>query len=156
MAELHPINRTLLAILDNQVARTACAFAGLNDQVYRREPGGDCKSIAQIGAHLVHLRRFQLTLLGSPLADEVADPQTAGAMANLLDKLEQATRLFRQAIEDHDPDDWFCVPDPPRQGRWGDEPTLVRISRPLNDLTNHLGAIRAIRRILGELAAETQ
>lgn len=156
MSELHPINRCLLVILENQVARTKAALCDLPEDLYDAAPGGDCKSIRAIGAHLILLRRFQLTLLDSPLADRVAEPNSATNPKDLLRALEEAAELVRQAITAHDPEDWLALPDPPRDGKWGEDPTLLRVTRPLNDFVNHLGAIRAIRRIHGKPADRTQ
>jgi len=156
MAATNLINQTLLTILDNQAARCACAFEDLTSEVFEAAPGGDCHSIREIGKHLLHLRRFGLTLLESSLAAQVADPASLNASAELLKKLDQATELLRRGITDHDPDDWYRVPTTPREGPWGDEPTIQRFVRPLNDFANHLGSIRALRRIMGNPAKQTQ
>ena len=156
MAELHPINRTLLTVLDNQVSRTSYALDGLSDAVFDATAGSDCKSIRDIVVHLIQLRRFQLTLLESPLAGEVADSQRSSSLTDMVMQLEMATTKFREAIAMHDPHDWYETPDNPREGPWGEDPTIVRLVRPLNDFTNHLGSIRAIRRIMGSPAEQTQ
>jgi hypothetical protein len=156
MKNQNQINRTLLTILENQAARTQCAFEGLSEQVFEASPGGDCNAISQIGQHLLVLRRFQLTLLESPSAAQVAEPESVDSLDDLVGQLEAATHLVRQAIEVHDADDWYRVPDSPREGPWGEEPTLARLTRPLNDFTNHLGAVRTIRRSLGNPADRTQ
>jgi hypothetical protein len=147
----HPISRTLLSILDNQVARTEAVFENLDESIYRHKPGGECHSIQGIGRHLLLLRRFQLQLLESPLAEQVEVPEKDESIASLLVKIERATNLLREAIISHQPDDWYTPPPAgaPRDGHWGDEPTIQRFVRPFNDFTNHLGSIRAIRRILG-------
>ena len=80
----------------------------------------------------------------------VAIASTAAAIGPL------AASLLREAIETHDPEDWYTVPATPREGRWGEEPTIMRFVRPFNDFTNHLGSIRAIRRILGHPNERTQ
>lgn len=156
MADLHPIARTLLAVVDNQVARTDAALEGLDDAVARTDPGGGCNTILGIGRHLVGLRRFQLMMLGSPRAADIADPSTIDDLHDLRTRLDDATAILRAAVETHDPDDWFHVPSPARDGKWGDEPTIHRLVRPLNDFTNHLGGIRAIRRIRGNANDRTQ
>lgn len=156
MNELDPISRTLLAVLDNQVARTDRALEGLRNDVFDASPGGDCNSIRSIGEHLLQLRKFQLKLLESPLADEVAEPGCVQSPDTLAAKLAEAVDLVRQAIAAHDTDDWFRKPDSPRKGPWGDEPTIQRFAKPLNDFTSHLGGIRTIRRILGDPAEGTQ
>ena len=135
--------------------RTRFALLDLDDETYTRDPGGGCNSIRDIGQHLVKLRDFQLFLLGSDLRQEMPDDQV-GAVDELVSKLGQATDLVRRAIEAHDSEDWHAVPSEPREGPWGELPTLTRVVRPINDFTNHLGAIRAIRRILGNPAEETQ
>lgn len=156
MPDLHPINRTLLTVLENQVSRTTFAFEGLNEAVLDTPPGNDCKSIRGIIVHLIHLRRFQLTLLESPLVQKVADPQDSSVLADLVAQLEKATVNLQEAISIHDPDDWYRTPEIPREGPWGEDPTIIRFVRPLNDFTNHLGSIRAIRRIMGNPAERTQ
>ena len=158
MSTLHPINQTLLAVVDNQIVRTDAALEDLRDDVSRFEPGGDCHSIIGIGRHLLMLRRFQMILLQSPLADRVDDPDTVDGIDELKSKLATATDLLRTAISEHDPEDWQADPSAgaPRPGPWSDEPTLQRFVRPLNDFANHLGAIRAIRRSQGNPAERTQ
>ena len=156
MNELNPISRTLLAVLDNQVARTDRALEGLQSDVFDASPGGDCNSIRSIGEHLLQLRKFQLKLLESPLADKVADPGCVQSPDTLSAKLAEAVDLLRQAIASHDPDDWFRKPDSPRKGPWGDEPTIERFVKPLNDFTSHLGGIRTIRRMSNNPAEGTQ
>ena len=158
MSELHPINRTLLTVLANQIVRTEAAFEDLGDDVFRTEPGGDCKSILEIGRHMLMLRRFQMTLLGSSLAERVVDPDGVERIDDLLAKLASAADLLGQAIGEHDPEDWYAAPPPdqPRPGHWPDDPTIERFVRPFNDFTNHLGAIRAIRRSLGNPIERTQ
>ncbi len=156
MSELHPINRTLLSVLGNQIARTAAAFEGLRDDVFVAEPGGECNSIQRIGRHLINLRKFQLMLLESNQAAKVSAPESVSSIDELLRLLDSATALLRQAIAEHDPNDWYAVPSTPREGKWGDEPTIMRLVRPLNDFTNHLGAARAIRRVMGNGAERTQ
>ena len=146
----------LLAVMDNQVTRTAAAFEDLPDDAFKAEPGGDCHSIAGIGAHLVGLRRFQLSLLGSDKTEQVTVDPAPITVGELMERLVAAEGLVRQAIAEHDLDDWLATPSEPRQGPWGDEPTLLRLVRPLNDFTNHLGAVRAIRRILGCPAQRVQ
>lgn len=151
----HPINQTLLHLLDNQVSRTFFAFEGLDAGVFTLDPGSDCNSIQKIGEHLIVLRGFQLMLLGSELAKEMPE-KSAASLEELLSKLDAATGLVRRAIESHDPEDWYSEPTEPREGPWPELPTLLRIVRPLNDFTNHLGGIRALRRLHGNPAEQTQ
>jgi hypothetical protein len=158
MGSAHPIARTLLSLLDNQVARTEAAFEDLDDTIYRRQPGGECNSIQGIGRHLLLLRRFQLQLLESPFAEQVEVPEKDESIASLLAKIHRATNLLREAIISYQPDDWYTPPPQgaPREGHWGDEPTIQRFARPFNDFTNHVGSIRAIRRILGNPTERVQ
>jgi DinB superfamily len=152
----HPINQTLLHLLDNQADRTHWALEGLDSPIFTRDPDGDCHSIQQIGEHLIELRGFQLMLLGSDLAKDMPEGSVA-SVDELTTKLETATALLVRAIESHDPDDWHAQPTEPRDdGPWNDQPTLIRVIRPINDFTNHLGAIRALRRVFGNPAEQTQ
>lgn len=155
MITSHPINQTLHQLLENQADRTRFALEGLYDDTYTRDPGNGCNSIHKIGEHLIMLRGFQLMLLSSDLGKQMPDG-SAGSVKELVGKLDQATGLVRQAIETHDPEDWHAEPTEPREGPWADRPTLERFVKPMNDFTNHLGAIRAIRRILGNPAEQTQ
>lgn len=156
MSEMHPTNQALITILENQKVRTAAAFEELSAEVYEVEPGGDCNSIRRIGEHLINLRRFQLTMLESSLAEEIPSADEAATLAGLLSALEKGASLLGQAIQDHEPEDWYHVPDPPRDGKWGDEATIIRFTRPFNDFTNHLGGVRVIRRIHGSGVERTQ
>ena len=156
MNRSHPINLALLVLLDNQEARTAAALEGLKEEVFDVPPGGDCHTIRQVAQHLLELRKFQLTLLNSTLAAKVAEPSAVTSLATAEKQLEEAAKLVRQAIQAHNPEDWFAVPAKPREGPWGGEATLSRVMRPINDFTNHLGSIRAVRRILGNPTARTQ
>jgi hypothetical protein len=155
MSQLHPVNQTLLVVLDNQIARTVAAFEGLGESALDAPAGGDCHNIRQIAQHLLGLRKFQLMLLGSPRAEE-KPAEATGTVAEIVAQLAAAAAVVRQAVEEHDPADWSAIPASPRPGRWGDEPTLARFARPLNDFTNHLGAVRALRRMAGHPAARTQ
>ncbi len=153
---MHPINQTLLIVLDNQIARTRAAFDGMDEAAFDAEPGRDCNSIRRIGRHLVALRRFQMELLSCPGAERIDVPERVVSVEDLLARLDGATSHVRSAIAEHDPDDWYAVPDAPRAGKWGDEPTILRFVRPLNDFTNHLGAVRTIRRLCGNPVDRTQ
>ena len=110
MSTLHPINQTLLVVVDNQIARTEAAFEDLRDDVFRAEPGSDCNSILDIGRHLLMLRRFQMMLLQSALTERVDDPETVDGMDELKSKLASATDLLRTAISEHNPEDWHGSP----------------------------------------------
>jgi DinB superfamily len=151
----HSINQTLLDLLQNQIDRTRFALLDLDPDVFTRDPGGGCNSIRNIGKHLVMLRGFQLLLMQSDLRNDMPDDQI-GTVDELVRKLDAATALVRQAIESHDPADWHAEPTEPREGPWAELPTLIRLVRPMNDFTNHLGGIRTIRRIMGNPADKTQ
>jgi hypothetical protein len=148
--------RTLVTILDNQQHRTAAAFEELPETLFSMEPGGDCNTIRDIGLHLLALRKFQLAILGSAEATDIDDKSIPDSIGQLLGRLVDASGVVREAILAHDDDDWYCVPETPRKGMWGDEPTINRFSRPFNDYVNHLGSIRTIRRIAGHGVQRTQ
>jgi hypothetical protein len=156
MSQPHPINQTLLTLLDNQIARTTAAFEDMREETFTAVPGGDCKSIADITSHLFKLRSFQLKLIESSRIEQMPDASAFKSISDHLAALDCAAQLIRDAITEHDPDDWTNTPNPPREGMWGDLPNLTRLTRPFNDFTNHLGSIRAIRRILGDPAQQTQ
>lgn len=146
----------LLEILDNQQRRTEAAFEDLPASMLAAAPGGDCRPIADIGLHLIALRRFLLLILESPRADEIDVEPAPSSVDELLVRLSNATDAVRDAVATYDEDAWRAPPTTPRPGKWGDEPTLVRFCRPLNDYVSHLGSIRAIRRVAGCGAARTQ
>ena len=77
-------------------------------------------------------------------------------LSQLNDALDTGLNLVRRAIIDHDPADWYETPMTPREGPWGEEPTIRRVTRPLNDFVNHLGSIRVIRRMQGCPCERTQ
>ena len=156
MSDIHPTNQVLITILENQMVRTEIAFEGLATETYRAEPGGDCNSLERIGKHLISLRQFQLMLLESPLAEQVPSLIASGSVEELLPALKKAAELVHKAIVQHDPEDWYRVPEPPREGKWGEDPTIIRFARPFNDFTNHLGGVRAIRRIFSCGVEQTQ
>lgn len=156
MTGVDPQTAVLLAILDNQIARTAAALEQLDPAIMDTPWDGDCHSIRGIIGHLHNLRSFQLSLLGSPLQAEMPKLSPTASLDEIGQVLQGAAELVRRALESHDPADWFAVPKEARSGPWGNEPTLIRFSRPLNDFTNHLGAIRALRRIRGNAAPRTQ
>ena len=108
--------------------------------------------------HLTSLTIMNCTAAAahSPLAEQVVEPEMVETRDELIEQLDQAGELHRQAITEHDPEDWYRQPSSPRSGPWGDQPTLVRFARPFNDFTNHLGSIRAIRRLNGNSADRTQ
>ena len=137
----------LVALVENQGVRTAGALAGLREDVFTTHPGGDSRPILEIGEHLLGLRKFVLSLMGS--SSDAIDAGSIESVDDLRQRLAAAGRVLLEAIEAHDPDDWLCVPDEPREGPWGDEPTLRRVVWPLNDYANHLGDVRTIRFILG-------
>ena len=149
------IRDALLAVLDNQATRTEAAFEDLSEEVFRARPGGTCNSILEITRHLVGLRIFQQRLLGHAQAGET-EPKSLDSQAGLLEALGHEHARLREAVAGHPADDWCTRPAAPREGPWGDEPTLNRVVRPLNDFANHLGAVRAIRRIMDSPAERTQ
>lgn len=151
-----PIAATLLAVLDNQVARTHAALSDLPQHVFDAAQPNACNSIRAIGAHLIDLRRFQLGMLGSQRRAGVAPADAGPTPDTLRVALEDAAAQVRAAILEHDPTDWFTAPETPREGKWGDEATMHRFARPFNDYVSHLGAIRALRRQLGSPAERTQ
>ncbi len=152
----HPQTQVLLAFLANQEARTEASMEGISEDILDLVPGGDCQTIRGIVNHLLDLRREQLSLLDVEPQDNIPRLSESASVKEMAKALAQATDRVRTAVEAHDPRDWFVTPPTPRQGPWGADPTLIRFSRPLNDYTNHLGAIRAIRRMYGNPAARTQ
>jgi len=149
MPKLHPVTRACIAILDNQVARTTAALKGLREDVFTAEPGGRTRSIVEIGRHLLSLRRMQARILDAPLPRRAMKANSASSVAALRQTLREAARLLKQAMLEYDPVNWCCKPSRRRRGVWGDRPTIVRLTRVLNDFTSHLGDIRTIRSILG-------
>lgn len=146
----------LIALLDNQIARMHAALEDLPQEAYDAEHPNDCNSIRAIGAHMIMLCRFQLVILESELAASIPDDHAAHTPQQLRELLGASMGQVRAAIIDHDATDWLAQPEPPREGKWGDEPTLARLARPFNDLINHIGAIRAIRRLMGVPNERTQ
>lgn len=153
---LDPQTKVLLAILDNQIARTHAALEDLDPAHLDKPWEGQCQTIRGIIGHLRDLRGFQLLLLQSPLQAQLPKLSATADLAEITQVLDEAAELVCRAIETHDPADWFAPPTEARPGPWADEPTLIRVSRPINDFANHLGAIRALRRILGNPAKRTQ
>ncbi len=151
-----PQTRVLLAVLDNQIARTHAALEDLDPSHLDKPWDGECHTIRGIMGHLHNLRGFALMLLQSPLQEQLPRLSATADLGEISRVLDDAADLVGRAIEAHDPADWFASPAGPRPGPWADEPTLIRVSRPLNDFTNHLGAIRVLRRILGNPAKRTQ
>jgi GNAT superfamily N-acetyltransferase len=156
MPQLHPSTRAILVVFDNQLVRTTAALEGLTQANLDFAPGGDCQTIRGIIGHLLDLRAFQLFLLNSPVKLNVPKPQPSASLDQLLGALAAAATVVRREVETHDPDDWYAVPSTPRGEPWGMDPTLIRFCRPLNDFANHLGAIRAIRRMQENPAPRTQ
>jgi len=156
MNDLHPINRTLLTMLDNQRDRTAAAYENMRDETLNAEVEGDCNTILGITRHLLQLRHLMLRILRSPHAEEVADPNGISTVEAFTDAIGEADDLLANAIRGYDPEDWYTKPTSPREGIWGDLPTIDRFVRPFNDFSNHLGAVRAIRRMKRNPAERTQ
>ena len=105
---------------------------------------------------LLGLRKSQLTLRRSPLVAEAPTRAASAPLAEVTDNPMAGAALVGRAIEEHAPQDWFATPAALRPGPWGDEPTLARLVGPLDDFTNHRGAVRAIRRMRGNPAPRTQ
>jgi hypothetical protein len=156
MTEANPIARVLRTVLANQISRTEAVLEDLDEDTFARESGADCNSIRDIGCHLIKLRRFQLHILESPQVAEIDVPDALASVAALREQLDAAAAMVDDAIAQHDVDDWYAAPSTPREGPWGDEPTIDRFVRPLNDFTNHLGSMRALRRLAGAPADRTQ
>lgn len=149
------INETLLVLLENQRSRTEAALEGLEQSSFIAKRKGECNSIRDIGRHMLKIRAFQLSILDeSP--DDIDTTAACETPEALRAALDASADVLSKAIRTHEPEDWMRVPRTPREGNWGDEPTLFRLVRPLNDVTNHLGAIRALRRIDGNPATRTQ
>ena len=146
MVETQGINQVLVTILENQEARTEAALNGVRDDVFTAEPGEDVRATLEIGRHLLGLRKMQLMMLESQLEAEMPDTESITSAEDLLQRLESAGKLLKQAVLDYNPEDWLSTPKQPRRGPWGDLPTVVRLTRPLNDFASHLGSIRTIRR----------
>jgi hypothetical protein len=149
------INATLVSLLDNHVARTTAALEGIPDEVFSADPGGGCNSIKGICQHLAKLIGFDLAILESPRAGDAPAADAIVDATTAIETLTAGLGVVRAAIEEHDVEDWNVVPDPPRDGNWGDEATLARLARPFNDYVNHLGGIRVIRRVAGAPAERT-
>ncbi len=152
---LNAIANTLTHIIANQNSRWQCALEDTPHEVLVLEPGGDCHSILDIARHLVGLRRFILMLMNAPHGGLPAR-EDLNTLDDLLAALRKSDTMLLEAVAAHDESDWLHIPATPREGPWGDECTLSRIAHPINDFTNHLGAIRAIRRINGSPAERSQ
>jgi len=149
--------RTLTTILDNQLSRTRHAIGGTPDEFFHAQPGGGCNSIANICGHLVRLHAFQMMLIGSPLADETPSKEGVKDASDAVERLMASGALLRRAIEEASEADWHVVLDPPPlPEKWVGETQLERMCKPFNDYVNHLGGIRAIRRIMGSPVETTQ
>jgi len=149
--------QTLVVLLDNQQSRLRHALHDLPDDVFTKIPGGDCNCIRDICAHMVRLRSFSMMLLGSPLVDDAPSQDGIDSVADALARLDRGTDLLREAINGVPDGDWMSVLDPPPLAdKWAGETQLARLGKPFNDYTNHIGGIRAIRRILGSPIESTQ
>ena len=149
MPELHPAAEVFVRILENQVARTDAALRGLRADVFTAAPGGQTRSIREVGKHLLYLRRIQLKMLAPQQVSRMPIADTITSVTDLRKALATAATLLIEAVFAHGPADWRRKPRRCRPGPWGDQPTIVRFARPLNDFTSHLGDIRTIRSILG-------
>jgi hypothetical protein len=135
--------------VENQVARTEAALRGLREDVFTVRPGGQTRSIREVGRHLFFLRSMQLKMLAPRQAGQMPPADAVASITDLRKALATAARLLTEAIGAYNPTDWRRKPRRRRPGPWGDQPTIVRFARPLNDFTSHLGDIRTIRSILG-------
>ncbi|MEQ9616620.1 MAG: DinB family protein [Phycisphaerales bacterium] len=149
--------QTLSVLLANQQSRLRHALKDLPAELFTKQPGGDCNGIREICSHLVRLRAFQMMLIGSPLADEAPSKDGIKDAADAIERLEKTVPLLESAIGDVPDGDWLRVLSPPPLAeKWPTENQLARLSKPFNDFTNHIGGIRAIRRILGSPVETTQ
>jgi len=147
--------QALLVILDNQTSRIFHALDGITDDALYLEPGGATNNIYTIAAHLVDLQSFQLSLLESALTEQVKSVTFNDSLEAMMNKLKHGASLVRQAIIEYQ-GDWFETPETPGDGMWADQPMIERLTKPMNDLTNHLGGIRVIRRMAGNPAKGVQ
>ena len=149
--------QTLSVLLDNQRSRTRHALMDLPQDVFTKDPGNGCNCIRDICAHMVRLHAFQMMLIGSPFADEAPSKDGIETVEDALDRLEKGSALLERAIGDVPEGDWLRVlSPPPLEEKWPTEAQLARMGKPFNDFTNHIGSIRAIRRILGCPIESTQ
>ena len=117
MVEAQGMNEVLVTILENQAVRTEAALKGLGDDVFTAEPGGDVRAIAEIGRHLLSLRKMKLVMLESKLVEEMPDRELIGSAEDLWDRLAGAAALLREAIDlvhkgvasSEDVDKAFCM-----------------------------------------------
>lgn len=154
MSDTHPTAATMQALLNNQADRTRAALDGMDDALLDRDPGGGCMTIRENLRHMVNLIAMQLSMMDQP-ADAVWAASESRTVADYTRALEQGIKALGEAFARHDPEDWFARPATPRDGYWGDEPTLHRLSRPFNDYVNHLGAIRIVRKQFASPATKT-
>ena len=94
MSALHPVTQTFIAILDNQVARTAAGLKALREDVLMAAPGEQTRSIFEIGRHLLSLRRIQLKILAPPLLEQMPNADSMPSVDELRRKLALAAELL--------------------------------------------------------------
>ncbi len=140
--------RVLLAIVDNQRARTGAALRGLREDVFKAEPADGGRSIREIGRHLFALRRMQLNVLKRRSVEELLQLDPVTSVSDLRRKLSAAAKAVRDTIAEQTCSDLLTPYPRGRTSRPG-ETKLDRLAVRLNDFTNHIGAIRAMRRVLG-------
>ena len=149
--------QTLAVLLDNQRSRTRHALAALPPELFTRDPGGEANTIRTICEHMIRLHTFQMMLIGSPLADGAPSNEGVITVDEAIGRLMEGSERLERAIDDVPEEDWLrTFSPPPMKDKWPNDPQLVRLARPFNDYSNHLGAIRAIRRVFGSPAETTQ
>lgn len=149
--------QTLSILLENQRTRTRHALSGLPAELFTKDPGDGVNTIRAICEHMISLHRFQMMLIGSPLANDA--PQSDGVVTvdDAIGRLMEGSERLERAIDDMPEEHWLEVfSPPPMEKKWPNDPQLVRLSRPFNDYSNHLGSIRTIRRLFGSPAEMTQ
>ena len=149
--------QTLSILLENQRSRTRHALTGLSSELYTKDPGEGVNTIRAVCEHMIMLHRFQMMLIGSPLADGAPESEGVVTVDDAIGRLMEGSERLERAIDDVPEEHWLQVfSPPPMEEKWPNDPQLVRLSRPFNDYSNHLGSIRTIRRLLGSPAETTQ
>jgi hypothetical protein len=139
----------LLAIVDNQTARTKAALAGLREETFRTRPAGAARSISEIGRHMLSLRRMQVKVLAPALATQVPDPGSFTSIAELRRCLDAAAKLVKLAVLECGTNRWSDTQKAQGSGQRSKRPTIARFVQPMNDFTSHIGDVRTLRAILG-------
>ena len=139
-----PMTQVLLAIVDNQSARTAAALKGLREDMFAAATPDGGRSIRETGRHLFALRRMQLKALRPAALARLPHLDPVASVADLESKLDATAQLVREAIAASADRDLLA----PCAGHRA-ETRLDRLVVRLNDYTNHLGDIRTLRRLMG-------